>query len=111
MLIEAEDWCLGHEIGHALGLYHEHQRRDRDTYVIVKMPLFRGRGQYRAFIDVTPCGPYDLASVMHYKNGKVRGRPGSPITRADNVISAGDRRTLAAIYAGGTCQQATARSG
>lgn len=102
--VEAQDWCLAHEIGHALGLLHEHQRRDRDTYVKVKMPPWpRPKSQYRAFDDVEPCGPYDLASVMHYENDRITARPGHQITRKDNVVSDGDRRGLAAIYADGSC--------
>jgi hypothetical protein len=99
---EVQPWCFGHEIGHVLGLLHEHQRRDRADHVDVRMPVFR-RSQYRPFPDVEPCGPYDLASVMHYQDSRIRALPDRPITRRDNVISDGDRRAVAAIYGGGSC--------
>jgi hypothetical protein len=106
VLVEARDWCIGHEIGHALGLFHEHQRADRDAHVEVRVPprWYRTRDQYLALTDLTPCGPYDLSSVMHYVGDRIRPLPGRPITRADNVISSGDRRTIAAMYGGGSCE-------
>lgn len=58
-----------HEIGHAIGLYHEHQRNDRDDYVVVDF----GRIQdfhLHDFMQIgdfmIDTGPYDYASVMHY---------------------------------------------
>lgn len=100
---EVDDWCFAHEIGHTLGLLHEHQRRDRADHVRVRVPLFWRRSQYEAFDDIEPCGPYDLASVMHYEDNRIRPLTGRPITRQDNVVSDGDRRSVAAVYAGGTC--------
>jgi hypothetical protein len=61
-----------HELGHALGLFHEHQRADRDNYVSVNLeaipPNWRGAFQKLTFPLV---GPYDLLSVMHYATGGV----------------------------------------
>lgn len=57
-----------HEIGHALGLEHEHQRPDRDTYVRVQWQNVRA-GDEDAFrrLDGAPvAGPYDFASIMQY---------------------------------------------
>jgi hypothetical protein len=38
--VKVADWCIGsfsihHEIGHSLGLYHQHTRKDRDQWVTV----------------------------------------------------------------------------
>ena len=60
-----------HEIGHAIGFYHEHSRHDRDDYVIIhwdnieqdKIYNFRELNKDEA----TTLGlPYDVHSVMHY---------------------------------------------
>lgn len=57
-----------HEIGHASGLIHEHQRSDRDTFVQVqKANIEPGRehnfGRIANSINSTE---YDLRSIMHY---------------------------------------------
>ena len=62
---------MAHEIAHALGLIHEHQRPDRDSYVTVNTANIRRgyEGYFAAFKPnvVTSLGvDYDYASVMHY---------------------------------------------
>jgi hypothetical protein len=57
-----------HEIGHAVGLHHEHTRRDRNDYITVNddciQPL---RKKYFTVATGTSLlGPYDYHSVMHY---------------------------------------------
>ena len=60
-----------HEIGHALGLYHEQSRSDRDNYVTVLWnnmdssywPQFN---KVDAINEQTFSIPYDYGSVMHY---------------------------------------------
>ena len=55
-----------HEIGHAVGLWHEHQREDRDNFVTVLYENLR-RSQQGLYVAEHPAlGPYDYASVMHY---------------------------------------------
>ena len=71
-----------HELGHALGLGHEHQRSDRDQYVkILRENLddpYLGLG-YKVNLSTQATellNPYDFLSIMHYsrrsfsKNGE-----------------------------------------
>ena len=59
-----------HEIGHAVGLFHEHQRPDRSTYVDIIEENIEENFRF-AF---KPCskeiglaiGDYDFGSIMHY---------------------------------------------
>ena len=53
-----------HEIGHAVGLLHEHQRHDRDRYIFMSSDA---PGPYRQVSNVAmDNGPYDYGSFMHY---------------------------------------------
>ena len=60
-----------HEIGHAIGLVHEHQLPDRDRYIDILMhnvaPHFRiFFNKYSpAFVNQFQV-PYEYSSVMHY---------------------------------------------
>lgn len=61
---------LLHEIGHTAGLFHEHNRPDRDASISVDWgcvdPLFAHQFLISPWGD--PIGPYDLASIMHYSS-------------------------------------------
>ncbi|MEM1181755.1 MAG: M12 family metallopeptidase [Acidobacteriota bacterium] len=59
-----------HEIGHAVGLYHEHSRADRDFYVTINWSnidpgYVHNFSQYTA-ADGADLGDYDYGSIMHY---------------------------------------------
>ena len=59
-----------HELGHALGLIHEHQRPDRDGFVNINYSHLRpgGRGNFerfsRSYVNYNVA--YDYNSIMHY---------------------------------------------
>lgn len=58
---------LLHEIGHALGLVHEHQRSDRDAFVtILTSNIVPGRESAFVTLPTSNFGTYDFLSVMHY---------------------------------------------
>ncbi len=56
-----------HELGHTLGLHHEHQRPDTYQYLTISYtnvnPLYYYDLEPLNFTTITP---YDFASVMHY---------------------------------------------
>ena len=72
-VVRLSSWCdpsdVLHEIGHAAGLVHEHQRPDRDQHVDVFYQCIRAglESQFeRRSWMATNFGPYDHESLMHY---------------------------------------------
>jgi hypothetical protein len=60
---------VAHELGHAMGFIHEHQRPDRDSYVTIDTSNVRSNAignfnRVTSLIDRQT--PYDFSSVMHY---------------------------------------------
>ncbi|MDO6459532.1 M12 family metallopeptidase [Granulosicoccaceae sp. 1_MG-2023] len=58
-----------HELGHAIGLLHEHTRTDRDQYIRVNEEnVMEGKLFNFAIPDstVSDLGDYDYGSIMHY---------------------------------------------
>lgn len=58
-----------HELGHEIGLWHEHKRADRDTAVriIVGNIVDGHQSQFaKSGSKENLLGPYDLSSIMHY---------------------------------------------
>ena len=67
-----------HEIGHALGMFHEHQRPDRDAFVAVT-PAAIGTAPENYRIEPGAIfTQYDCDSIMHYQNnpGMITNQPG-----------------------------------
>lgn len=68
-----------HEIGHAVGLWHEQSRDNRDDFVVIHWENITSGEEDNFCQHVTDgddVGPYDYGSIMHYdrlafsKNGK-----------------------------------------
>ncbi|MEO1302926.1 MAG: M12 family metallopeptidase [Myxococcota bacterium] len=66
-----------HEMGHVVGYLHEHQRPDRDEHVIVIEANLQSPFAYEKRLSTPDSAfdsPYDLDSVMHYRQNHF-GRP------------------------------------
>ena len=96
-----------HEIGHAVGLLHEHQRRDRDRYLTALNRDVEFHRLRSLATRARPFGPYDYASTMHYGRGYIPDRsdmetipPGLPLPfpHAASGLSVGDVDTVARLY-------------
>ncbi|XP_038064047.1 blastula protease 10-like [Patiria miniata] len=56
-----------HEIGHALGRFHEQTRSDRDAYIrVIEDNILSGYAHNFRMADRPMVAPYDLQSIMHY---------------------------------------------
>ncbi|HEY0413142.1 MAG TPA: M12 family metallopeptidase [Allosphingosinicella sp.] len=121
--------CLGdgcsvgsiiHELGHTAGLWHEHCRHDRDTFVTIDVTNIKDGCEQNFAIDAiaevpTPTvdvGAYDYGSIMHYPGTAFPIDPTLPnitpthplpagIVMGQRVaLSPGDLAAVATLYAG-----------
>jgi hypothetical protein len=102
-----------HEIGHAVGLWHEQSREDRDNYITVNYSNIDSSHTSdfdQHVTDGDDIGPYDFFSIMHYaafapkpfsidptKPVITTKPPGEPIGLATG-LSAGDIAAVNALY-------------
>ncbi|MBI4583278.1 MAG: hypothetical protein HY717_04565, partial [Planctomycetes bacterium] len=84
-----------HEIGHAIGLWNEQQRRDRDKFVLVDGSVIDGKNyKMKSREEAFHFGLYDCDSIMQYPviPGNIADRPGGcgPGMGTSVALSSGD---------------------
>ncbi len=90
-----------HEIGHALGLFHEHTRPDRDNFAQVDWDqIVSGKGINFDILEanVESFGPYDYGSIMHY-GAYFFSATGDPTIIVPDGIDIGQRDGLSSLDA------------
>jgi hypothetical protein len=98
-----------HEIGHAVGLFHEQSREDRDQFIEILFDSVIPEARHnfsQHIVDGTDFGPYDYASIMHYPRTAFSMDGGEtilPKNGADigqrEALSEGDIATIRLLYA------------
>ena len=74
-----------HELGHAIGFWHEHSRPDRDDYITVANPNWH---PVRKILNTNTLGlGYDYASIMHYRGlgGQIEANEDVPFGNAQEL--------------------------
>jgi hypothetical protein len=100
-----------HEIGHAVGLWHEQSREDRDLFVTINWANIQSgmAAQFNQHItDGDDLGAYDYGSIMHYPRTAFSANGQETITPTDpnaqigqrNGLSAGDIAAVGQMYPG-----------
>ncbi len=78
-----------HELGHAIGFYHEHNRPDRDEFVNIAEDLPANLViQVGKLFYVNTLGlGYDYASIMHYGSygGLIQSKEDVPFGNAEEL--------------------------
>ncbi|MDM1554594.1 MULTISPECIES: M12 family metallopeptidase [Chryseobacterium] len=97
-----------HEMGHTVGLYHEHSRQDRDQYVSIQWGNIQDGQSYNfnKYTSGTDIGPFNINSVMMYwpssysKNGlpTIKRADGTNFTYNRTGFTTGDINTINAMY-------------
>lgn len=97
-----------HEMGHTVGLYHEHARKDRDQYVSIQWNNIQDGQAYNfnKYTSGTDIGPFNINSVMMYWPNSYSKNGLPTIKRADNTnftynrtgFTTGDINTINAMY-------------
>ncbi|HYH92501.1 MAG TPA: M12 family metallopeptidase [Candidatus Saccharimonadales bacterium] len=88
-----------HEIGHAIGFWHEQSREDRDAFVTIhwdKIQPGREHNFNQHITDGDDVGGYDYGSIMHYPRDAFSVDGSDTITPIDAAATIGQRTGLSA---------------
>jgi hypothetical protein len=103
-----------HEIGHAVGLWHEQSREDRNLWVRIEWDNVRQSAQRnfdQQISDGDDIGDYDYGSIMHYSPTAfalnvarptivaTRPVPAGVVMGQREALSVGDRNAVETLYA------------
>lgn len=86
-----------HEIGHALGLWHEQSRADRDDHITIKWDNIHPNyvnNFAQHILDGEDLGDYDFGSIMHYPSNAFAVDKHKPTIVTRNGESIGQRNGL-----------------
>lgn len=106
---EVSEGTIIHEIGHTVGLVHEHNRSDRDDHIEVLWDnlVKDSDSEFKeSREDIQRLGKYDINSVMHYSSytfaageePTMKTKKGALIP-SNEVLSRGDVEAVKALYA------------
>ena len=88
-----------HEIGHALGLWHEQSREDRNSFVRINWQNIQSGKEHnfnQHISDGDDLGAYDYGSIMHYGRYAFSKNNQTTIDPLQSGVSIGQRSALSA---------------
>jgi len=93
--VSLDDGCVytmivAHELLHALGVWHEQSRPDRDTFVIINLAVVNSQyhhnfNRYTTGVDLAGTS-YDILSIMHYENNAFSTNGQNSVTARDGTV-------------------------
>jgi hypothetical protein len=86
-----------HEIGHTIGLWHEHSREDRNAFVTIHWDKIIAGYEHnfnQQIADGDDVGAYEYGSIMHYPRNAFSTDGSDTITPVDPAASIGQRTAL-----------------